>query len=159
MNNPLKPACELEDFHLNRLHIEVLDREQSDETSASLSFDYDISCRSDNPFIIKMVMKFSLVPNPDDLSPRCPYAFDVEMEGIFSFPEDIEEKKMAYLCRVNGLTILYGILRGEIATLTGSFRNGKFILPTVMMQEVVKDVEARKSKERAVPQIAEDPAS
>jgi hypothetical protein len=50
---------------------------------------------------------------------------------------------MQYLIRVNGGTILYGILRGEIAAFTGSFPGGKFNLPTVNMMEIVKDCEEK----------------
>jgi transcriptional regulator with XRE-family HTH domain len=38
----------------------------------------------------------------------------------------------------------HGIVRGEIASSTGSFAGGKFNLPTVDMQDVVKAVEERK---------------
>jgi hypothetical protein len=146
MKNSSNPVCELETFNINKLHVECLNSETDNQFSAMYSFDYNILCQPDNPRVKKMIAQYSLVPNPDDAKPRCPYAINVEIEGVFSFPEDMPEEKMGYLCRVNGLTILYGILRGELANVTGSFKGGKFILPTVMMQDVVKDVEARKAK-------------
>lgn len=138
--------CELETFNINNLHVESLNADQDGNFSAMVSFDYNILCQKDNPRIKKMVMKFSITPNQEDETPRCPYAIDVEIEGIFSFPDDMPEEKVDLIVRVNGMTILYGILRGEIANVTGSFKSGKFILPTVMMQDVVKDIEARKTK-------------
>lgn len=142
------PACELETFNLSKLHVEALNSSDGSEFSAMCSFDYNVLCCSDNLRIKKLVMQYSLAPNQEDEKLRCPYAIDVEIEGVFSFPDDTPEENIDYLCRVNGLTILYGILRGEIANVTGSFKNGKFILPTVMMQDVVQDIEKRKSAAR-----------
>jgi preprotein translocase subunit SecB len=152
----MKSVCELEDFCINKLMIEGLQEEDSEETSVFFGFDYDLSCRTDNQHIIKIVLKYSIGPNPDDPKPRCPYSIHAEMEGIFRFPEDMEDIQMAYLCRVNSLTILYGILRGEIANVTGSCKNGKFILPTVMMEDIVTGIEERKTKEREAKQATCD---
>jgi hypothetical protein len=55
---------------------------------------------------------------------------------------------MNTLVRVNGVSILYGILRGIIANATGMFPNGKFLLPTVMPQDIVKKIEAEKAAAR-----------
>ncbi len=149
MKNTSHPVCELETFNLSKLHVEALNSSADNEFSAMYSFDYNVLCRKDEPRIKKLVMQYSLVPNQEDETPRCPYAIDVEIEGVFSFPDDTPAENIDYLCRVNGLTILYGILRGEIANVTGSFKNGKFILPTVMMQDVVQDIEKRKAEARA----------
>jgi len=156
MNSTVKPVCELEDFHVNKLMIEGVDWESSGRLSASYGFDYDLACRTDNPHLVKVTMRYSIRPNSSDPSPLCPYSIQTEVEGVFSFPEGTDEMKQEYLCRVNGLTILYGILRGEIANVTGSFKNGKFILPTVMMQDIVKEIEERKAKAREEKQIGSE---
>jgi len=148
MKNTSHPVCELETFNLSKLHVEALNSSDNNEFSAMHSFAYDVLCRKDEPRIKKLVMQYSLVPNQEDEKPRCPYAINVEIEGVFSFPDVTPDDKIDYLCRVNGLTILYGILRGEIANVTGSFKKGKFILPTVMMQDVVQDIEKRKAETR-----------
>jgi len=145
----MKAVCELEEFFVNKLHIEWLKSDpDSKMESASFGFDYDLSCNKENPYQIRILMRFSLGSADEKENAPCPYAIDAEMEGFFRFEEDLDDQHMAYLCRVNSLTILYGILRGEIANVTGSFRGGKFILPTCMMQDVVKEVEARKVAER-----------
>ncbi len=153
----MKPVCELEDFFVNQLRVDWLkpDPDRTEE-SASFGFEYDLSWHKDNPHRIRMVMQFVLGPNKENEQAPCPYGINTEIEGFFKFSEDIEDEKMGYLCRVNSLTILYGILRGEIANVTGSFRGGKFILPTVMMQDIVKDIEERKAKEREAQQAAGD---
>jgi len=45
---------------------------------------------------------------------------------------------MQYLIRINGCTILYSLLRGQVAMLTGSFPHGKFNIPTVVMHDIIK---------------------
>ena len=144
----MKPVCELDQFFINKLHVDWLDPDPDCENeSVSFGFDYDLSCNSEDPYMIRMVMRYMQGPNKDETSTVCPYEIFTEIEGYFKFSEDIEDEKMSYLCRVNTLTILYGILRGEIANIPGSFQGGKFILPTVMMQDVVDEVEKRKDAE------------
>ena len=45
---------------------------------------------------------------------------------------------------MNGNAMLYGILRGHIATVTGIFAPGRFMLPTLNIAEMVESIEARK---------------
>ena len=69
---------------------------------------------------------------------------DSEIVGYFSFSEEFsDEEKRQITIRINGSVILYGILRGQIATFTGSFPNGKFNLPTVNMIEIVNEIEKK----------------
>lgn len=145
----MNAVCELEDFFINQLQVDWLRPDPNrKEESVSFGFDYDLSWHNENPHRVRMIMRFVMGANKQEENSSCPYGIKAEVEGFFKFSEDIDDQKMAYLCRVNSLTILYGILRGEIANVTGSFRDGKFILPTVMMQDVVKDVEARKEANR-----------
>ncbi|MEX2381721.1 MAG: hypothetical protein WD490_05010 [Opitutales bacterium] len=85
----------------------------------------------------------------DDPKAKTPYPqfykLDFRIQGVFRFDEGLEEQKMQYLVRVNGGTILYGILRGMLATMTGAFPEGRINLPTIMMQDVVRRVEERRN--------------
>ena len=45
------------------------------------------------------------------------YYVEAHIVGYFSFPASVSEEDREYLIRVNGGTILYGILRGHIASL------------------------------------------
>ena len=53
---------------------------------------------------------------------------------------------MQYLIRYNGCAILYGILRGMLATMTGTFPEGAIRMPTIMVDEIVKKVEGKNVK-------------
>ncbi|MCK5841034.1 MAG: hypothetical protein KAH31_02615 [Candidatus Sabulitectum sp.] len=65
----------------------------------------------------------------------------MEIFGIFSFPSETSLNDMEGIIRVNGCTILYGLLRGHLASVTGAFPSGPYVLPTVNMLEVVKRIE------------------
>lgn len=141
----MKLVCNLDDFFLNHIYVTPLDYDvESGRRSGQVAFDYHLTCSCDDDHRIRMQMTFEMKPNPDDERPLCPYEIEAEIVGFFTFPQDLEDKQIAYLCRVNTMTILYGVLRGEVANLTGSFVHGKFVLPTVMMQDIVTDIEEKK---------------
>lgn len=56
----------------------------------------------------------------------------------------------------NGSLILYGLLRGQIAAITGAFPTGKFMLPSVNMQQVIQN---SVEKELAVAASSNRPSS
>ena len=86
-----------------------------------------------------------------EVTPPIGIAFEAEIVGFFTFPEGTESTRIEQLVRLNGCTVLYGVLRGLIANTTGSFPGGKFILPTFMMQDVVAEVEKKR-----IPKTAQD---
>ncbi len=141
----MKLVCSLEDFFLNHINVTPLDYDTDTKTrSGQFAFDYDLVCSCDDDHRIRMQMSFQMQASLEDEKSCCPYAIEAEIVGFFSFPQDLEDKQIAYLCRVNTMTILYGVLRGEIANITGSFVHGKFVLPTVMMPDIVTDIEEKK---------------
>ncbi len=135
---------QLNDFAVTRLlidwHQPSRDAAGNPHFSGGMAFDYNVLRRKDAPHSFALQFKFTLVPE----EVKEGYEIEAAITGLFDFPPSMEESKMQSLIRINGCTILYGILRGEIATFTGSFPGGKFLLPTVFMQEVVQDIEKRK---------------
>lgn len=141
----MKPL-QLEDFVMTKLHLEWRDPKAKTYSESGISFDYDIARHKEHDRRFMMHFRVALAPQKTKKNPDLSgYVLETEIVGLFKFPEDIEKEKMDYLIRVNGATILYGILRGQLATMTGSFAGGRFTLPTVMMQEVVADIEKAKA--------------
>lgn len=147
----MKQPLQLEEFFIARLHVDW--RFGSPETEgvpqlrSNLGFDYDVLSNADDPLLHALELKVIVEPEPDHAE-GMGYAIEAHIIGFFRFEEGTPEEEMQYLVRVNGGTILYGILRGQLAAFTGSFPNGKYMLPSVYMQDVVKDVEERKKRER-----------
>ena len=140
-------VCELNEFFVRDLQINGTDKIDSKSVSMTYGFDYDLSCKDEDCHQVRMVLRVTLGPDKSEEMRTCPYEIKATIEGFFTFSDELDDKQMAYLVRVNSATVLYGILRGEVASVTGSFPAGKFLLPTVMMQDVVKEIEDRKSKE------------
>ena len=143
--NSLK--LQLDEFFLTRLHVDWHFPEKPQQVTSGFSFTYDVARHKTEPKRFRL--SFTLRTTPQDKTPPVGYEIDCQIVGLFSFVDGVPENEMQSIIRINGCTILYGILRGQIAGITGSFAGGKFNLPTVMMNEVVKAVEDDKNAAKA----------
>lgn len=67
------------------------------------------------------------------------FALKISSNGYFHWRGGFESKEGAgYMAWVNGGTILYGLIRATVADLTSSCECGRVILPTIMIDEIVK---------------------
>jgi hypothetical protein len=72
--------------------------------------------------------------------------------GFFSFPEPGPQLDRGRAVRINGLTMLYGALRGALTTITGVFPpDFRYVLPAVNMLEVIRTIEGRREDTALVP--------
>ena len=137
-------VCQLEDFHLTALSVQWNDPKKTGTYTVTNELDYDVGQHQTEKERYRLTLRFMTGPEkPEPVG----YSVAAEIVGFFRFPERTEQSKMDYLVRVNGCTILYGILRGQIANVTGTFPHKKFILPTIMMRDVVLDLEKAKAEE------------
>jgi preprotein translocase subunit SecB len=137
--------CQLDDFHFTRLAVRWYPPNESGHIEIEYGFDYKVGrhkTEKDRYRLAFTVSAKSSTPEPIG------YLLDSEIVGFFRFPEGIDQKKADYLIRVNGCAILYGILRGQVANLTGNFPQKKLLLPSLMMREVVDGVEKQKEAQR-----------
>ena len=138
---------QLNDFALTRLQVDWIAPDVPTADDESLrgdpAIDYDVLRHHDNPYSMVLQFRIKIAPSKGQ---NFGYAIEAEIAGFFDFPKTMTEEQVQYLIRVNGGTILYGILRGQISLFTGPFPGGKFMLPAVCMTDVVKDIEARKNK-------------
>jgi len=144
----MSKVLQLEEFFLTKLHVDFYPAEspapgERAEAPAELAIDYEVQRHPLKDGVFALVLK--VVSRPKDEASPSGYGIDTEILGVFSFPGGVPEDDMQTLIRVNGATILYGILRGEIASCTGSFPAGKFTLPTVYMPDIVAQVEQEKA--------------
>lgn len=142
-----QPVCHLEEFYLTRVNVAWVEPPvEVNELDLNLAFDYSVFRHKNDALRYRLTLHLSSVPqSPDPMG----YQMDCEISGFFRFPEDSTESKRDYLIRVNGCTILYGILRGQFAGITGSFPNRPLLLPTVMMEDVVKEIENKRAASTA----------
>ena len=139
------PVCHLDEFFMTRVNVAWHEPSVPGSIDIDYLFDYDVARHTSEKHRFRLALRLaakSKTPIPVD------YSLDCEIVGFFCFPEDSTEDTMQRLVRLNGCTILYGILRGQLANITGSFPRQKMILPTVMMEDVVNDIEKEKAQAR-----------
>ncbi len=127
---------ELNGFTLKRLSIEWKEGKSNDEQKSSLSFSFDLKTRNDDGR--QMLVTLGVTGKP--LEEHEGLDFAVDIIGSFTI-KDV--KRDLYLHLINSANILYGILRGQMALYTSSFRKGGIILPTVMMEKEIAEYSAR----------------
>lgn len=149
MNSKL---LQLEDYGLTDLTIrwEPIDQGTSD-TKSSIAIDYSVAHQTDNPLKYKLGLNFRHVigsaEGKDHLS------IQTTIVGFFLFPDTLSATDREKAIRVNGLTILYGALRGLLLPITSAFPLGfRYVLPAVDMIQTIKAVEETK---RAAPVVRE----
>jgi len=138
----------LEDFQLVQLDVKWQDEEdfegeESVPSDAEFSISYDVLRQKEDSRRFALNMRVQSGP---DGPGKAGYTIVAVMEGFFSFPESVAEDDMQMLVRINGLTILYGILRGQLSMITGVFSGGEFVLPAIYMPDVVTQIESQKQK-------------
>lgn len=144
----MEPVVKLDSFFMLRSNIEMFPPD--DETleiagnnniqlKHKSSIAYFVGKNQDNEHNYKLTLGVKVVPDTFG------WSIDVEIVGIFSFPEGTASNDMEGIVRVNGCTILYGLLRGQLSSVTGAFPSGPYVLPTVNMLEVVRRIESSKN--------------
>ena len=128
----------LDEFFLTKLNIKhVGSFEKSEEITEQkyiVKVNYDVARNVNKKNMFRL--DFRIIIKPPKSSSGI--SIDSEMLGFFSFPPKTPEEDMQYLIRINGCAILYSLLRGQVAMVTGTFPNGKVNIPTVVMQDMIK---------------------
>lgn len=140
-------VCQLDEFFLTKLHLDFRPPEKgnAEVTQAGCTFDYAVATHHEEAHRYRLIFRVGCKEAAKD-GTEVGNSVQAEIVGLFSFNPSDSKDKMDTLIRINGVSILYGILRGIVATTTGAFPGGKFLLPTVMPQEVVQMVEQAKAK-------------
>jgi len=139
--NVFSNIIHLDTFNLRSLSIKQADGDPGEKTEYAITFGYAVEKNDGAPDRFRLTLVVDLAPKGKE----APGAITVSASvvGLFSFPKGVKEEDMQYVLQVNGSAILYGLLRGQVAMLTGAFRGPRFLLPTVNMAEIVKEVEAK----------------
>ncbi|MBN1546321.1 MAG: protein-export chaperone SecB [Syntrophaceae bacterium] len=138
-------TLQLEEFFITKLNVEYIEGSKNkteDSTTYNLTMDYDVARHADNSNLFKLDFKVNNKPKRGQAG----LAVNAELSGFFSFPEGTEEDEMQYLARVNGCSMLYSLLRGQIAMVSGSFPGGKLNMPAIVIQDQIRKIEEKKQK-------------
>ena len=141
------PTCNLDDFYFTELSVKWVEPESTATVDGlSSGFDYDVfrAREDDKRYMLRMRCSFQ---EKADNGRSVGFDVKVGLDGLLSFSDDVSEEDREKIVRYNGVALLYGVLRGQIASMTGSFPNGKLNLPTIMPQDIVNMVEGKKSEQ------------
>ncbi len=140
----MEPVVNLDSFVMIRSNIEMFSPDDETLKSAvdnkvllkhNSSISYSVGKNQENEYNYKLTLEVKAIPDVFG------WSIDMEIVGIFTFPSRTDSNAMEGIIRVNGCTILYGLLRGHLSSVTGAFPSGPYVLPTVDMFEVVKRIE------------------
>jgi preprotein translocase subunit SecB len=140
---PIKKMLQLDSFFVKKLHVDCASYEQWSKINSDNPFiDYTIlrNPKNGRQFAIDMLIRAFSGKDPS----KPGLIIEASLVGFFSFSDDSSEDEMQYLIRINGATILYGLLRGHIISITGAFPYGPFLLPSIYMDEIIPKIEMRK---------------
>ena len=149
-------------FHLTHLHLDQdFFQDQSSTGSSIVSADYDILSNKDVSDHYLMILRVSGT-TPFMEEQGVPLSFEVTGVAEFKTPSPLTQKQKYALVAVNGGAILYGLIRGQLSLVSGSFPSGAILLPTIDWQEAAKKIERQKrlaskgtKKSPSVPDVTE----
>lgn len=141
----MMPPLLLEDYFLTSLHIEwvSLPSPTAEIKAIDCSFDYELANHKQDTKLRKMHFKATFC-QMDAKRQKVGYSITCEVVGLFCLTGAAPKGKEDLLFRLNGVSQLYGAMRGIISSVTGSFACGRFVLPSIMPQEIVGQIEKRK---------------
>ena len=129
------------DYSISNVIVQCNDQFEQGEherSSGKIRVDFDIKRNDENPleFLVGLLIEM----NKDEIDyQQAEYRIILSIKGFFSFADGTEEVTINRMIAPSGLSILYGVARGVVSNITGSCRNGKFVLPSLNFVEIIKD--------------------
>ncbi len=135
---------ELKDYRFTNLQIQWV-QQPLDPVSVVPSVDiFDGKPPEELPNTRLVRLDIRTAPPPEHAG----YEIALSIVGVFDIHAPGDDPARTHsIVMANGATILYGIVRAEIASLTSNFPAGRALLSTVYMHEVLKRQSERPSTE------------
>lgn len=158
-------------FQLDRYIIEAVSVQINDAYDASISEHIgDISSTIRNARSTRHAQKarvtLEINIHPTEGKEKNFYPYNVKIKGtaFFTFAEEYPEDQYNKALSLNGVSILYGLLRAQVAQITAMSTHGQFLLPTFNFVELQqsklgsKDLETKpKTSKPRTKKIAQSP--
>jgi hypothetical protein len=145
-----EPALQLDEFALTELHVHWEPGSEGKSKPASkLDIGYTVHRLTSDPTKYRLTMTVKDHRAASEDGGRVKIVSTIV--GFFTLPAATEAKEREKRIRLNGLTMLYGALRGVLSSVTGFLPPGsRYLLPTVNMLDVVRAVEGARAQAAAV---------
>ena len=79
---------------------------------------------------------------------KIPYGVDLQTIGYFDLTSDISAEEREDIAKVNGASLLYGVLREVLFSLTARFPRGPLVLPSVNFFDLKKSARKQPGVEK-----------
>jgi len=86
---------------------------------------------------------------------KAPYDIEVGVIGVFNVLPSLPIEKREDLVTVNGASILYGVIREIVLSLTSRFAEGPLTLPGMNFEDTAPSRQRREDTNRALSQLEE----
>lgn len=94
----------------------------------------------EDPAAHQLVIALKL--EPGDAETPLPYSLQITGRGVFRIDaDDLSDDECNRLLIINGGSILLGMLRSQVISLTGVGRNGRFVIPAINLTEAIEQIE------------------
>ena len=130
---------ELLNFALSSLHVDFVESQQAKSPRGEqLGMNFEIHLGQHAT--IKRQFRVELQASISEQTPRIgPVGFQVKASivGIVKVQDDVSDDMALSIAQVGGVNVLYGTLRGVIATATGVFPTGPMILRSLTPKDII----------------------
>lgn len=148
---------QLDAYYVDRLVLDVL--EDFDEEAQESHWEIDVDplhlLNSDDPLTQQVVLSVKFGPAEDG---SAPYRGEIAGRAFFHVSGEEDQESAASLVRFNGSSILFGLLRSQVAQVTALARWSTFLMPPVNLVEAF-DEAAKRAEEAAEEAPKKKPAT
>jgi preprotein translocase subunit SecB len=125
---------QLDAYYVDRLTIEVVDDWDDDEPESGWDIEVDPQHlrNEQDPFTQQVALSVRFGPAEGS---RAPYRGEIAGRAFFRVTDEEDLDKAANLVAFNGASILFGLLRGQVAQVTAFARWSTFLMPPVNLVE------------------------
>lgn len=133
-------------FRLDHYQIESVAVAQNETFDASISThtgdisaSINIAPHKKDATKYRLVLEIQVKPATKQEKEFFPYFVAVRGRAFFSFKDPCPPEQADRTLRLNGASILYGLLRAQVAQITAQSVHGQFLLPTMNFVELAKE--------------------
>lgn len=132
-------------FQLNAYQIEnvaIASNENFDRKleahTGDIAASIDIAPHAKNAAKYRLILEIQVKPAAKKEKEFFPYLVAIKGRAFFTFKEPCPSEEADRVLRLNGASILYGLLRAQVAQITAQSVYGQFLLPTMNFLELAK---------------------
>jgi preprotein translocase subunit SecB len=133
----MKANIKLADYQINKMNCEWVPGEIQETQDMVMGVDYNVYQKREDPNHFKLDVFVKVEPK-DGLGG---IKIDTSIVGFFTFLDGTTEKDKQLQVRYTGFPLLFSTLRGHISAVTSNFPCKTFILPSIIVKDVIESIE------------------